>query len=97
MACGWTIFYDWAGGLILLSVLGSPESMARMAEQAEMLRSHLAGVGGGHATLLRAPHEIADIFEPLVPSLAALTARIKASFDPRQLLNPGKITPRIRP
>ncbi|MCX8500165.1 MAG: 2-hydroxy-acid oxidase [Alphaproteobacteria bacterium] len=90
-------YYDWAGGLILVSVLGSPESMARMAEQAVMLRAHLAEVGGGHATLLRAPHEIAEIFEPLVPSLAALTARIKASFDPKQLLNPGIITPRIRP
>ena len=84
--------YDWAGGLILLSVIGSPESMARMTEQAVSLRAQLAEVGGGHATLLRTPVAIADLFEPLVPSLAALTARIKASFDPKQRLNPGKIT-----
>jgi glycolate oxidase FAD binding subunit len=31
------------------------------------------------------------VFEPQPPALAALSARVKESFDPRRILNPGRI------
>jgi glycolate oxidase FAD binding subunit len=49
---------------------------------------------GGHATLVRAPAEVraaVDVFEPLSGPLAALSGRVKAGFDPRGILNPGRI------
>jgi glycolate oxidase FAD binding subunit len=31
------------------------------------------------------------VFEPQPPALAALAARIKDGFDPRRILNPGRM------
>jgi glycolate oxidase FAD binding subunit len=31
------------------------------------------------------------VFEPQAPALAALTRRVKASFDPKGILNPGRM------
>ena len=47
---------------------------------------------GGHATLVRAPAAVraaVDVFEPQPAALAALTKRVKESFDPKGVLNPG--------
>jgi glycolate oxidase FAD binding subunit len=44
---------------------------------------------GGHATLYRGE---GPAFEPLTGPLAALTARVKAAFDPAGVLNPGRMT-----
>jgi glycolate oxidase FAD binding subunit len=44
---------------------------------------------GGHATLYRGHGGAA--FEPLEGPLAALTARVKAAFDPNGVLNPGRM------
>ncbi|MDI9408832.1 MAG: FAD-binding protein [Candidatus Pacebacteria bacterium] len=87
-------YFDWAGGMVLLSLIGSPQSLA-LVEDAVVIRRAIQDHGGGHATLLRSPKNQPEIFEPLAPSLAALTARVKASFDPHSLLNPGKIYGRI--
>jgi glycolate oxidase FAD binding subunit len=53
---------------------------------------------GGHATLIRAPAAMRaaiDVFQAqgLVQEsgLAALTKRVKASFDPKGVLNPGRM------
>jgi glycolate oxidase FAD binding subunit len=49
---------------------------------------------GGHATLIRAPAAIRaaiDVFEPPDAGLAALTKRVKDSFDPHGILNPGRM------
>ena len=43
---------------------------------------------GGHATLYRGE---GVTFEPLDGALAALTARVKAAFDPKGVLNPGRM------
>jgi glycolate oxidase FAD binding subunit len=45
---------------------------------------------GGHATLYRGD---GMAFEPLAGPLAALTARVKAAFDPAGVLNPGRMAP----
>ena len=60
---------------------------------AEQLRAALPP-GGGHATLLRALQPLraaVPVFQPQDPALAALTARVKESFDPLRILNPGRM------
>jgi glycolate oxidase FAD binding subunit len=80
-------FYDWQGGLIWLAMAeGDPE--------ADLVRALIGRFGGGHATLVRAsPAQRASVpvFQPQPPALAALSARLKAGFDPNSILNPGRI------
>ncbi|TGQ33350.1 FAD-binding protein [Mesorhizobium sp. M00.F.Ca.ET.216.01.1.1] len=81
-------FYDWQGGLIWLR-------MQQDDPEAGLLRG-LVRQYGGHATLVRAaPSHRASVpvFEPQAPQLAALSARLKAEFDPKNILNPGRMTP----
>lgn len=84
-ATGADIFYDWAGGLIWAEMPGLlPEEIAVR---------HALG-GKGHATLMRADPTVrasAAPFEPLDPGLAALIQRVKSSFDPKGILNPGRM------
>jgi len=47
---------------------------------------------GGHATLFRAAEKPADVFAPLPPTLAGLHRRLKATFDPHGILNPGRLS-----
>ena len=79
-------FYDWQGGLIWLRMEGDPE--------AAMLRSLIAQYGGGHATLVRAHPSVraaVSVFQPQPTALAALSARLKEQFDPKGILNPGRM------
>jgi glycolate oxidase FAD binding subunit len=49
---------------------------------------------GGHATLIRAQDATRagiDVFHPLDPSLATLSAKLKHAFDPTGILNPGRM------
>lgn len=46
---------------------------------------------GGHATLFRAPVKDAHVFHPLDETLAGLHRKLKAVFDPRGILNPGRM------
>ncbi|KQX52545.1 MULTISPECIES: FAD-binding protein [Ensifer] len=78
-------FYDWQGGLIWLRTEGDPH--------ADVLRGHLKAFGG-HATLLRASAEArraVPSFEPSSDSVSMLSRKIKESFDPAGILNPGKM------
>jgi glycolate oxidase FAD binding subunit len=79
------VFYDWAGGLIWA------ELPTAIAEETAVR----AAVGSrGHALLVRADpaaRASAHVFEPLDPGLAALSKRLKESFDPKRILNPGRI------
>jgi glycolate oxidase FAD binding subunit len=77
-------FYDWSGGLVWLALPASAD-----ADHA-LVRAGLSG----HATLIRAPERVraaVAVFQPLSPALAALSARVKESFDPRSLFNPGRM------
>ena len=81
------VMYDWAGGLIW--ALLDPLDDAGTA----IVRAAVAACGG-HATLVRAPAAIraaAAVFQPQEPNLAALTKRVKESFDPKGALNPGRM------
>jgi glycolate oxidase FAD binding subunit len=83
---------DWGGGLVWLAVAGGADGGAAM------IRAALTAAGGGHATLIRAPDGLraaVPVFEPPPPPLAALTARVKESFDPRRILNRGRMYPEL--
>jgi glycolate oxidase FAD binding subunit len=90
---GWTAsltserLFDWAGGLIWLA----PKDA--WAREAATIREAVAG-RGGHSTLMRAPTWLrreVEPFQPQAPALRALTERVKRSFDPRGVLNPGRM------
>jgi glycolate oxidase FAD binding subunit len=81
------VIYDWGGGLVWV-LLGRCDDA-----EAKVVRAAVAGFGG-HATLLRAPAAVraaVDVFEPQDAGLAALTKRVKESFDPQRILNPGRM------
>lgn len=75
---------DRGGALIWLAVDQPWPDLVRAATEA----------AGGQATLMRAPAESRTAippFHPEPPALAALAARIKHAFDPRRILNPGRM------
>lgn len=79
--------YDWAGGLVWAALAPSDDAGA------SIVRPALAQCGG-HATLIRAPAAVraaVAVFEPQPGPLAALTKRVKESFDPDGVLNPGRM------
>jgi len=79
--------YDWGGGLIWLSLPPTDDAHAPAVRAA-------VTTTGGHATLFRAPAAIraaVEVFHPLEPGVAGLTARLKESFDPQGILNPGRM------
>ena len=80
-------FYDWSGGLIWLALPASADA------DHEIVRGAL-GPAGGHATLVRAPEAArasVPVFQPQPAALAALASRVKESFDPKRLFNPGRM------
>ena len=48
---------------------------------------------GGHATLFRGGNRHSEVFHPLSPAMMAVQQRIKASFDPHGIFNPGRMFP----
>jgi glycolate oxidase FAD binding subunit len=83
-------YFDWGGGLIWLSL--DPEEAGPDAG-ASIVRPTVVSAGG-HATLVVASEAIrasVPVFEPLNGGLAELTARVKKGFDPRGVLNPGRM------
>jgi glycolate oxidase FAD binding subunit len=80
-------YYDWSGGLVWLSCLDGSLHEAD-------IRAAIDTVGGGHATLVRADasqRSNASVFHPQPAPLAALSRRLKEQFDPKGILNPGKM------
>jgi glycolate oxidase FAD binding subunit len=82
------VLFDWAGGLVWLS-LPAADDAHHAAVRAAL------GPAGGHATLFKAADAVraaVPVFQPQPDSLAALTARLRESFDPRRILNPGRMS-----
>jgi glycolate oxidase FAD binding subunit len=78
-------FCDWGGGLIWALVPEEGDAMAGV------LRAYLNALGG-HATLVRASEAMlaeVPVFHPEPAAVAALTAGLRAKFDPRGVLNHG--------
>ena len=86
-----TWYLDWAGGLVWVAIAGAEDGGAAVIRDA--IRG-ADGRGTGHATLIKGSPELrrsVPVFEPQLPALAALVRRIKESFDPRRILNPGRM------
>lgn len=84
---GGQCLFDWAGGLVWLELDPSEDACA------PTVRGALAKTGG-HATLIRAEASVraaVPVFQPQPEPLAALTRRLKQSFDPHGILNPGRM------
>jgi len=84
---GAVFYYDWGGGLIWMA-LSDPSDSREEAVRSALFES------GGHATLVRAAAEVraaTSVFQPLQPAMAMISERIKDSFDPQRILNPGRM------
>ena len=78
-------YYDWGGGGVWLELPPAPDA------HAAVIRGRLSG---GHATLMRgseAQRRAAPALQPLPPGEMTLTRAVKHQFDPRGLLNPGRM------
>jgi glycolate oxidase FAD binding subunit len=81
------VLYDWAGGLLWIELPPSDDAHASLVRAA-------VAPAGGHATLMRAPASVraaVAVFEPPDQVAAALTKRVKEGFDPKGVLNPGRM------
>ncbi len=77
-------FYDWGGGLVWLATNDAAGDFVHAA----------AARAKGHATLMRAPDETrarGDVFQPQARAVMDLTMRVKTSFDPDRIFNPGRM------
>jgi glycolate oxidase FAD binding subunit len=84
---GGDVIYDWGGGLIWAALPQKTDA------QAALVRQHVGAVGG-HATLVRASAEVrrnVDVFHPQPAGVAALSERVRQGFDPRNILNRGRM------
>jgi len=84
---GGDVIYDWGAGLIWAALPPKPDA------QAGLVRARI-DAAGGHATLLRASDEVrrnVDVFHPQPGGLAALGERVRHSFDPKNILNRGRM------
>jgi len=82
-------FLDWGGGLVWLAVAPAQDAGAAIIRGA---------VGSGHATLIRASDALraaVPVFQPQAREVAALSARVKESFDPQRLFNRGRMYPEL--
>jgi glycolate oxidase FAD binding subunit len=85
---GGEVLYDWGGGLIWAALPPKADALV------ELVRRHAAALGG-HATLLRASEQVrrsVEVFHPSSQGVAALTERLRNSFDPKRIFNRGRMT-----
>ncbi|WP_375412311.1 FAD-binding protein [uncultured Bradyrhizobium sp.] len=90
---GGDVVYDWGGGLIWAALPPSADA------QAGVLRSRV-NAAGGHAMLVRAAESVrrnVDVFHPQEDGLAALSERVRLGFDPKGILNRGRLMRRFAP
>jgi glycolate oxidase FAD binding subunit len=86
-ANGGEVIYDWGGGLIWAAL--PPKGDAHTSLVRERVEA-----ASGHATLIRASDEVrrnVDVFHPQADGLAALSERVRLSFDPKHILNRGRL------
>jgi glycolate oxidase FAD binding subunit len=84
---GGDVIYDWGGGLIWAALPPRPDAQAALVRQR-------VEAAGGHALLIRASEQVrqnVDVFHPQAAGLAALSQRVRNSFDPRIILNRGRM------
>ena len=75
-----TQLIEWGGALRWLAT----DADARTVRAA-------AALSGGHATLFRASDKSAGVFQPLPPALQTIHRKLKQTFDPAGIFNPGRM------
>ena len=75
---------EWGGAQRWLKVESTD------AEQAAGIRRAVAAAGG-HATLFRGGDKSIGVFHPLAPAVAKIHERLRQSFDPAGIFNPGRM------
>jgi glycolate oxidase FAD binding subunit len=73
---------------------GGAQRWMRGALDAGLLRE-TASKAGGHATLFRGGDKSHGVFAPLSPGLMEVHRRLKQSFDPYGVFNPGRLFPEL--
>jgi glycolate oxidase FAD binding subunit len=71
---------EWGGGLRWLKSDANAAAVRAAAKAA-----------GGHATLFRGGDRSAGVFQPLSDGLLKIHRRLKQTFDPAGILNPGRL------
>jgi glycolate oxidase FAD binding subunit len=69
---------------------GGAQRWLKSHTPAAQVRGALAETGG-HATLYRHGDRSSEVFHPLPPGMLTLHQRLKQSFDPAGILNPGRL------
>jgi len=69
---------------------GGAQRWLRSEQPADALRA-ITAAAGGHATLFRGGDRGSEVFHPLPPDLLSLHQRLKMTFDPAGILNPGRM------
>jgi glycolate oxidase FAD binding subunit len=75
------LLIDWGGARRYLKTSESIERLRQIVEKS-----------GGSATQLKGGNRV-EFFHPLSPGLMSLHRRLKKSFDPKGILNPGRLYP----
>jgi glycolate oxidase FAD binding subunit len=81
------VMFDWGGGLIWALTAPGTDLRPRLGDYE------------GHATLIRADRATRDklgVFQPQSAGVAALSAGLRAKFDPRNILNTGLMQTRAK-
>ena len=71
---------EWGGAQRWLWSDAAPESIRKVARSL-----------GGHAILFNNQHAVGDVFDALPPALMAIHQRLKNTFDPHGIFNPGRL------
>ncbi|MBL8515783.1 MAG: glycolate oxidase subunit GlcE [Betaproteobacteria bacterium] len=69
---------------------GGAQRWLRDVADIAALRSEVSALGG-HVTCFRGGPANSTVFHPLAPALVPLSRRLKATFDPAGILNPGRL------
>ena len=89
---GGDVIYDWGGGLIWAALPPKPDAQAALVRQR-------VDAAGGHAMLIRASEEVrrnVDVFHPQPPASPRSSERVRHSFDPKNILNRGRMMRAVR-
>lgn len=85
-AIGGRCFLDWGGGLVWIAAPAQESTHNAVTETVRAAQ--------GIWALLRAPEALRaslDVIPPEPPALARITRRVKVAFDPKGILNPGRM------
>lgn len=77
------------GGVQLIEWGGAQRWLRSELDAAAIRRAVCAA--GGHATLFRGGDKSGGVFQPLEPAIARIHQRLKDSFDPAHIFNPGRL------